>query len=1212
MERKQLKQLQRYKKLEMKSFQALYSLYYETKRSNYLSENKESKILMKMIEKVVDIKELDDSEKEKIYQSYHPYPEFHDPLFNTEISKKAEFFHCKGLLDLVELEEKCYPTNFELGNHQKFLKNFINKNTPYKGILIFHGVGVGKTCTATTISSSFIDRYKKEDKKIICLVSKNIQPTWMNTIYDPMKGENQCNSETFQSIIGAIDMKANQSAKVKKTIKEYYEFYGYQQFSNKVKKLIEMKSGLGGNKTVEEIEKMVIKNYFSDRLLIIDEVHNLRDDNLDKFSKDAIKFLDKVIRYSDNLRVVLLSATPMFNKATEIQWLLNLLLKNDKRPTISNHEIFDSENKLTESGIELLKKKTRGYVSYVRGENPITFPIRLYPDDNNDPMCINGGKGGCKEYPVNNFKGEPYSEDIYQFKFLKMYYNQMESHQKTIYDNYSASLADTFQMTDMRMGVQISNIVYPPIDVLIGKTEITDKNIGKMYGGAALLNSENGIMKASKKNMFRYSNAYRKSIQEPIFDIENIGAISTKIKNLLGGLQQSKSNGIIFIYTEFLPSGIFPLAFALEHMGFEKYSGNMLDYPEWKKGEKNTKNEPIDYEWDPISSKKKKPFKRAKYIVLSGNKNFSPNNEEEVKVLTSEKNKNGENIKIVIGNVVASEGLDLKNIREIHILDPWFHLSRIEQIIGRGIRFCSHIKLEKPERNVTVYMHVAGSSPEKESIDTYTYRKAEEKASIIGQVETVLKENAIDCYLNKQINQIKKNQIMPLNLVSSRGQQIKNHAVHDKDYSKICSFGDCSFSCDCEKINETEINFDTFTLKNSKDLFTQVKNVIIELFEITPYYPLNEIIDRVLETVDTNRNVIYYSLYDMVDTKIPLWNHQNTRGYLINKNNYYLFQPDDNSDESLPLYYRGNIVQLDQTKYIPLKDNFFIKDKKVEKLYGYEEVSKRLKLSFEGASKGLKKYSFNTYIDNYKDNIYQEYAIDSLSYKEKVILMERVVKEYISTGSVKGMLLEKVFEFFKDNLLYEKDLNYYLLEKTKNVVGFFLFNTDKFYAKKKQNLKDLDEIENDFSYFIFKNDVFYEIRELDDGQLIRDSIKRNFLKSKSSFEILKTEPVWGYPFKLENNKTVYKLVDEKTKTPNKLPGRVLSQIAKKNSVRAYLRIYFKENYNKLIDNDPDIDNQTKNFLFLLIEMIIRNKEKNRKNGRHSSIPYDIVFLKFIE
>ena len=45
----------------------------------------------------------------------------------------------------------------------------------------------------------------------------------------------------------------------------------------------------------------------------------------------------------------------------------------------------------------------------------------------------------------------------------------------------------------------------------------------------------------------------------------------------------SKSNGIIFIYTEFIPSGVLPLSFALEHLGFEKYSGNILDYPEWKK-----------------------------------------------------------------------------------------------------------------------------------------------------------------------------------------------------------------------------------------------------------------------------------------------------------------------------------------------------------------------------------------------------------------------------------------------------------------------------------------------------------------------------------------------------------------------------------------------------------------------------------------------------
>ena len=1208
------KTLEIYNTLEKKDFKELYRIYYDTKRSFLTTKNKKSLYLMKMIEKVIDSKDLDQSEKDIIHSSYHSYPDYNDPSFNTDLTKKAEFFHCKGLLDLIELEEKCYPTNFELGNHQKFLKNFMNKNTPYRGILIFHGVGVGKTCTATTISSSFIDLYKKEDKKIICLVSKNIQPNWMNTIYDPTKGDNQCNGETFQSIIHNLDMKANTTTKVKKLIKEYYEFYGYQQFSNKVKKLIEMSRGKNTSKTSEEIEKSIIKKYFSDRLLIIDEVHNLRDDNLDKSSRDTVKFLDKVIKYSDNLRVVFLSATPMFNKATEIQWLVNLLLKNDKRPTLSKYDIFDREEKLTPSGRALLKKKIRGYVSYMRGENPITFPIRLYPDDNGEKMCINGGKNKIGlSYPVKNLKGKMYSDDTYQFKFVKMYYNPMESHQSLIYQKYIDSLqSDILQITDMRIGVQMSNIVFPTVDVLLGKTPITDTNYKKMYGGGGLLNSDNGIMKSSKKNMFRYSNAYRKNISKPIFDVENIGVVSTKIKNLLGGLQNSKSKGIIFIYTEFIPSGILPLSFALEHMGFEKYSGNLLDYPEWKKGEENTKREPIDYEWNPISSKKKGTFKRAKYIVLSGNKGISPNNDEEIKELTSERNKDGENIKIVIGNIVASEGLDLKNIREIHILDPWYHLSRIEQIIGRGIRFCSHTKLEKPERNVTVYMHVAGTSPDTESIDTYTYRKAEEKASLIGEVELILKENAIDCYLNQQVNQIKKNQINPLDLITSRGIKLGKHDVHDKEYSKICSFGECKFSCDCEEITEKNINYDTFTLKNSKDLFINVKKIIVELFEINTYYQLEEIVERILETIDTNINVIYYTLYDMIDNKIPLWNHKNVSGYLINKNNYYLFQPHDNSDETLPLYYRGNNSQIyNPTKYIILKDNIFVKDKKIERIYGYDETFKNLTNEIQKNTEFLKSQGFTTYIDDFKEDNYWDFTVDSLSYKEKVILLKDIMEEYILTNQVKDELRNKLFEFFKDNLIYEKDLNYYLLEKKENVIGFFLFNTDAFYTKKKNKLKELDEIENDYSYFIFKNEVFYETRELDDGQLIRESIKRNFLKGKDGFKRLKTTSEWGYPFKLEDNKTVFKFVYGKN-SPNKLPGRIVSQIAKKNSVRAYLKIYFQQNYEKLIEDDPEIENQTKNLLYLLIEMIIRNEEKTRKNEKHVLLPYDVIFLKFIE
>ena len=46
-----------------------------------------------------------------------------------------------------------------------------------------------------------------------------------------------------------------------------------------------------------------------------------------------------MIRYSDNLRLVLLTATPMYNRSTEIIWILNMTLLNDKRPLLKRFSV---------------------------------------------------------------------------------------------------------------------------------------------------------------------------------------------------------------------------------------------------------------------------------------------------------------------------------------------------------------------------------------------------------------------------------------------------------------------------------------------------------------------------------------------------------------------------------------------------------------------------------------------------------------------------------------------------------------------------------------------------------------------------------------------------------------------------------------------------------------------------------------------------------
>ena len=82
-------------------------------------------------------------------------------------------------------------------------------------------------------------------------------------------------------------------------------------------------------------------------------------------------------------------------------------------------------------------------------------------------------------------------------------------------------------------------------------------------------------------------------------------------------------------------------------------------------------------------------------------------------------------------------------------------MSRIEQIIGRAVRTCSHKSLPFIERNVEIYLYATIFENNKdeveenlESVDLYLYRLSEEKAVKMGVVSRILKQNSVDCLLN--------------------------------------------------------------------------------------------------------------------------------------------------------------------------------------------------------------------------------------------------------------------------------------------------------------------------------------------------------------------------------------------------------------------------------------------------------------------------------
>tara|TARA_Y100000389_G_scaffold84907_1_gene81653 strand:- start:1096 stop:4836 length:3741 start_codon:yes stop_codon:yes gene_type:complete len=71
-----------------------------------------------------------------------------------------------------------------------------------------------------------------------------------------------------------------------------------------------------------------------------------------------------------------------------------------------------------------------------------------------------------------------------------------------------------------------------------------------------------------------------------------------------------------------------------------------------------------------------------------------------------EQNKYGDFIELLMITSSGAEGITLKNTRVVHLMEPYWHPVRLEQVIGRARRICSHHTLKGEERNVRVYLYM--------------------------------------------------------------------------------------------------------------------------------------------------------------------------------------------------------------------------------------------------------------------------------------------------------------------------------------------------------------------------------------------------------------------------------------------------------------------------------------------------------------------------
>ena len=871
-------------------------------------------------------KDKKNSDKKEVFMFY---PEIKDKNFFEHIFLKKEFYKNRIPKETRDPEKVCNPSEFILMPHQDFLRNFISQDTPYDSILIFHKTGFGKTCSAISIAEGLKEILREMNRKALIILGAKIRQNFKKKIYDLEKEYYkkkpddivQCTGNTYTIAQSGLTYKQKQR-KINNEINSYYEFFGPEQLSNYVMKKITNWDGNPKHLSPQNIR--AIQKEFSNRVIIIDEVHNIKtvdaERSSDIYKKKSPTIIETIIRYAQNIRLVLMSATPMFDRPREIVYILNLLLLNDNRTPLKENQIFDKNDNLVPGGPIILQNAAQGYISYLVGKNPLIFPLRITPKDAFIPK-INIALDG-KTIP-----------DDQRLRLSKLVNLPMGKVQNATYNRFARSQHKRKVFGTNETLAYAANFVFPNEKGEGVLAREAFRNFDDGRGSFVRVFKSYKDIKTGKMCKAMYYK-YQKHVlqnrgqpnEKPFLDINLIGNYSNKLEYLLKTIRNS--TGIIYIYSRWINPGVIPIALALEQNGYQRYTfpgeTPLLDYSPNAKGG-GGKSRGICYMCggdikDNIHNPKSKNFKHqfglAKYILLTGTQdisNIDPNDAAD-KVNKSH-NKYGKDIKIVIGTRVSGEGIDFSRMRQVWVMEPWFNYSRIEQVEGRAIRNCSHIDLPKDERNVEIF-HLASIFPEKakqnrETIDLKNYRISENKYIKIKTVEDILRKAAIDCALNKNGNYNLIKEVFSVKTATGdlfKYNMKKDLNKHPRVYrmDPIVNY-DCIWQPTDSFIKNMKINTDTYNMRFAKSDIQKVIRYIKLLFRYNVIFDMNTIMNFIKRHIPSIEKNFVYKALDIIltDDKEYIFDKYNRRGKMIYRGNYYIFQPLEINNTRLPIYYRS-------------------------------------------------------------------------------------------------------------------------------------------------------------------------------------------------------------------------------------------------------------------------------------------------------------------
>ena len=304
-------------------------------------------------------------------------------MTNYELYKYVEKHYAPYKWEYVDIVNKCVaepvvaaeaadaakPTDTAANNlvtfshTQNFVQKFLTPQSPYKGMLLFHSVGSGKTCTAIATATNTFDR---EGYRILWVTRHTLKEDIWKNMFDKI-----CNVIIQERLRNGEILPSTKAKRMEFLGKNWLQPISYKQFTNLIK---------GKNKFYKEMVELNGKeDPFRKTLIIIDEIHKIYSSSLSLLERPNPEVLQTMVQNSykvsgvNSLKLLLMTATPITDDHMSCVKILNLLLENYERFPEEFERfktMFCNENGLfTEKGSQEFMNRITGLVSYIDRAN---------------------------------------------------------------------------------------------------------------------------------------------------------------------------------------------------------------------------------------------------------------------------------------------------------------------------------------------------------------------------------------------------------------------------------------------------------------------------------------------------------------------------------------------------------------------------------------------------------------------------------------------------------------------------------------------------------------------------------------------------------------------------------------------------------------------------------------------------------------------------